>query len=500
MLKKFIAIKNVGKFRNCAAIGDIEFRKLSLVYAENGRGKTTLSAILRSLESGDPLLITERRTVDGVGDPHIDVMLGGGKLTFAGNAWTAKYENLVVFDSTYVTENVYSGDSVEHDHKKRLYQVSIGKQGVELAKKVTDLDAKSREIAARLTTSNKNLSKSVPEGMTLEQFLALAKDDDIDSKIANQKKSLAALADAEAIKTRSAFTKLTAPLLPDGLSEMLAKVLDGVSKDAEIKIQNHIAAHKMGAEGQSWITTGLSYLHNDSCPFCGLNVSGNDLLQAYGSYFSEAYDNFKNKIKTFESDFLTAFSEKRIAALNTTLVQNQANLEFWKKYVTPSLPEILFDEKTAPAIQKTIDSIAPLIQKKISAPLDSVTFSPEAQNAVEALIVLKAQIDDYNGAVDAANPGIAALKRAIEAGNSAALRKELTRLEAQKKRHSDEIAPACTEHATSQIEKNQTETEKGNTKRTLDEYTETVLQKYQEGINKLLDIPELQAGFSLFFT
>jgi len=74
MLKKFNAIKNVGKFRNCGAVGDIEFRKVSLVHAENGRGKTTLCAMLRSLQNGDPLFITERRTVDGKTDPEIDVL------------------------------------------------------------------------------------------------------------------------------------------------------------------------------------------------------------------------------------------------------------------------------------------------------------------------------------------------------------------------------------------------------------------------------------------
>jgi wobble nucleotide-excising tRNase len=495
MLKKFIAIKNVGKFRNCAAAGDIEFRKLTLIYAENGRGKTTLSAILRSLESGDPLFISERRTVDGNGDPHVDVLSAGGKLTFTGNAWTANYGNLVVFDSTYVTENVYSGDSVEHDHKKRLYQVSIGKQGVELAKKVTELDAKSRELAGKLTASAKSLSKNFPEGMTLEQFLALAKDDDIDSKIAKQKKSVEALADAEAIKTKGAFTKLSAPALPAGLAELLAKVLEGISKDAEAKIQKHIDEHRMGKEGQNWLSQGLPYVHNDTCPFCGLEVSSNDLLHAYRNYFSEAYANFKNEIKTLEANFTSAFSEKKTATLKTTFVQNQANLEFWKKYATVSLPEMPFDEKIGAVIQTTVDMLAPLIQQKISAPLEAVAFSPEAEKAAEALAGLKTLIDDYNKAVDAANPAIAAVKKGVETGNAATLRKELARLEAQKKRHSEELSPSCTEHLTAQKEKEQTETNKGATKKQLDEYTEAVLQRYEQGINKLLD--RFGAGFRI---
>ena len=34
---------------------NVDLKRLNLVYAENGRGKTTLSAILRSLMTGEPV-------------------------------------------------------------------------------------------------------------------------------------------------------------------------------------------------------------------------------------------------------------------------------------------------------------------------------------------------------------------------------------------------------------------------------------------------------------
>jgi len=52
MLEKIVQVKSIGRFRNYAANGDVTFHKLTLVYAENGRGKTTLCAILRSLQTG----------------------------------------------------------------------------------------------------------------------------------------------------------------------------------------------------------------------------------------------------------------------------------------------------------------------------------------------------------------------------------------------------------------------------------------------------------------
>jgi wobble nucleotide-excising tRNase len=41
MLKKIVTIKNVGRFKNYGAAGDVELKRNSLFFAENGRGKTT---------------------------------------------------------------------------------------------------------------------------------------------------------------------------------------------------------------------------------------------------------------------------------------------------------------------------------------------------------------------------------------------------------------------------------------------------------------------------
>lgn len=45
MILKIVCIENIGKFRACKPAGDVELRPVSLVYAENGRGKTTLCDI-----------------------------------------------------------------------------------------------------------------------------------------------------------------------------------------------------------------------------------------------------------------------------------------------------------------------------------------------------------------------------------------------------------------------------------------------------------------------
>jgi len=61
VIDKLQMLRNIGQFDSVVAGAEVPLARLSVVYAENGRGKTTLAAILRSLSSGDPLPIAERR-------------------------------------------------------------------------------------------------------------------------------------------------------------------------------------------------------------------------------------------------------------------------------------------------------------------------------------------------------------------------------------------------------------------------------------------------------
>ncbi len=64
MLRKLISIKNVGHFLSYGASGDVDCKRYTLVLAESGRGKTTLCAILRSLQTGNPRVSVCRTDVE----------------------------------------------------------------------------------------------------------------------------------------------------------------------------------------------------------------------------------------------------------------------------------------------------------------------------------------------------------------------------------------------------------------------------------------------------
>lgn len=50
-------LRNIGQFDSVDTGAHLDFSKLTLIYAENGRGKTTLAAVLRSVGIADPQIV-----------------------------------------------------------------------------------------------------------------------------------------------------------------------------------------------------------------------------------------------------------------------------------------------------------------------------------------------------------------------------------------------------------------------------------------------------------
>ncbi len=132
MLERVQLLRNVGQFDNVATGANLPFSKLTTIYAENGRGKTTLAAIFRSLANGDTQLVSERQRLGSANLPHVIVGINGTTAIFTNGAWNRQVPEIVVFDDQFVADNVYSGLAVGSGHRERLHELIIGAQGVQL--------------------------------------------------------------------------------------------------------------------------------------------------------------------------------------------------------------------------------------------------------------------------------------------------------------------------------------------------------------------------------
>ena len=86
-LRRIKHIGSVGRFRACGAEGDVTFKKFTLIFGENGRGKTTLCSILRSLQTDNPDIVIGRTTLGSGKEPNIVINFEDGTALFKDGAW-----------------------------------------------------------------------------------------------------------------------------------------------------------------------------------------------------------------------------------------------------------------------------------------------------------------------------------------------------------------------------------------------------------------------------
>lgn len=496
MLRKFISIKNVGRFLNYNASGDVELKCYNLIFAENGRGKTTLSAILRSLQSGDPAHTTGRTTLGTTEAPEINILLQSGNALFGKGAWNTTVPGITIFDSTFVSENVYSGDTVGLEHRRSLYRLIVGRQGVVLAQEIDLLDDDSRAKSTEIREKGAAVHAYVPQGMAIDTFLAIEEDPAIDEKIAAREKELEAVRQAERINTRAALTPLTLPAVSSGFESLLGKTIEDVSADAERRVAAQIERHAMHTRGEAWLSEGLTYVRNNACPFCSQSLGAvSDLMAAYRAFFGQAYIALHDEITAMRAQIESAFGDRAIGALERVIEQNNAAVEFWTRYcdITPPDPAEL--ERAGEALRTLRQRALALLDRKAAAPLEPVAADAAFSSAQAALLAVRQAASSYNRAVAATNAIIEAKKVATGASNVASVQSALNALRATRKRHQPEVKKACEAYQTAETDKKTIEASKAAVRKQLDEHTAQVIGRYEQTINQYLD--DFHAGFRI---
>ena len=497
MIKKIISIKNVGRFLNYGSNGDMELHRYNLFFAENGRGKTTICAILRSLNTAKPEYILERKTLGATGNPQVKLLLENKEIvTFDGTAWNKSYPAIEIFDSAFINANIFVGDYVDLEQKRNLYRVIIGSEGVALAAEVDYLDetirTKNTEIASRKAAVQQQTPRSVK---TIEAFLAIAADSDIDAKITDKTKELQSAKRAGEIKARGLLSNLACPIVPLKLQAILLKGIEGIGKDAEERVAKQTQAHKMHDEGQKWLSSGIGYIQGDICPFCGQGLTGNALIAAYRAFFSDAYHQLRDQIGVLKKDIETAFGQKSFSDIEKAITHNDVGIDFWKQFLPIELPAIAFDNDIRKPLQEFTDATLALVAKKTASPLEEIKpddgYELKETSAQTALAKLAA----YDKAITAANTAIQEKKVKAQALNEATVEAALEQLKAIKHKYLPEVSMLCYQYQASLDEKKTLEAQKTTAKGKLDKHTNTIITHYDKRINDLLK--GFGAGFSI---
>jgi wobble nucleotide-excising tRNase len=498
MIKKLLKIENVGRFDSYKPYGNVELMPFCFIFADNGRGKTTVCDILRSLQSGEGGYVLGRRRLGAVGKTEVDILLTGATAKFRDGKWDITYPDIAIFDSTFIHQNVFAGDYVDHDQKRNLYRVIVGEQGILLAKAVDDLDAKIKDATRELGVKKQVLDLLLPPGTKLNDFIELAPQADLEKKIQDKEKELteatATFNRAAEIKAKALLKPVALPVFPPGFKELLAQTLETISKDAESKIREHITNHTSGATGE-WLSKGVGYLKDNTCPLCGQDINGLELVAAYRSVFDTTYQKFKGELAAFNDALPAEFSAAALAPVQKLLGNNAVLVEFWKQFAPLTLPGgSLFDD-VAVAVNNVRTIVDELLRKKIAAPLDVIACPLEFDTAFATYNALSTTVTAYNSEVEKINQRIAQLKTQAQTVDPAKLKKEFDGLKTVQKRHDAGTVKAVNDYVGVNSTKSGLEKEKAKAKEQLDQYSDTVLKVCETRINQLLGM--FGAGFRI---
>jgi wobble nucleotide-excising tRNase len=128
MLKEVKFIQNIGRFELARPTRDAVFGQCTLVFGENGWGKSTLADVLRSLTTNNPAILIGRRTVDADTPSKAILRIGSQIAVFENGAWSGPRPRIAVYDSAFINDNVFSGDIVSAEHLKNQYGLVVGKR------------------------------------------------------------------------------------------------------------------------------------------------------------------------------------------------------------------------------------------------------------------------------------------------------------------------------------------------------------------------------------
>ncbi|NMF86299.1 AAA family ATPase [Nodosilinea sp. P-1105] len=484
-------LRNVGQFDSVNLGEQLPLSKLNIIYAENGRGKTTLSTILHSLGTNNSTLIEERHRLGAIHPPHIVIQADGQNYTFQGGSWQASLPKICVFDDNFVAQNIYSGIEIESDHRQNLHGLILGAEGMRLNDSLQIQIDRIQEHNRALREKESAIPASVRGTLTVESFCALNPRVDIDSAIQETIRHLEAAKDADAIRQRPDFKLIELPAFDlSAINHLLQRDLPSLQQEAAEKVQRHL--EKLGREAENWIGDGMNRIaaaSNDEaqeiCPFCAQALQESPLINHYQGYFSNSYTELKKSIIEQSNMIAAAHSTDVQTAFERAIQTIREAATYWKQFTDIPTFEINTVD-VALAWKVAREPILNILRAKATAPLEKITLPDEVLEAVTAYEGYRQRIAALSQSLHACNSQISVVKERAAEANIAALNADLENLKMLQRRYSPSVDALCKAYQDEKEAKIATENRRTQARQALDSYRSSIFQTYQTAINGYL--------------
>lgn len=483
MLEKVISIDNIGVIKS-GVQRPITLEKVTLIYADNARGKSTLAALLNASASANVLELTKRKTIGTHNDQKVLLRFkaptGDFNAQFNGNAWAGQKPNLHVFNQEFVERNVYASSGVTPDQRASLLELALGDAAVTAQTEFSKQSELQRTKASEVREAEGALT-GYRSDLTVDRFIALQESPNADAEIQALDKQIADALNIAATMAKPDFKKLTAPAFDLAQFKSIAESeFEQVQNGADELVKKHLDTH-LGAATERWVATGLHHKPEPDCPFCGQKTEGLALIQAYKTYFNQAYKDHLASIESLHGLVTQGVSAASISSWAGIQAFNEGAASSWNGVIDFTLPTI--DIAAAEnVIQKAQQSLVRTAEHKKAFPLEAIKNSLVAEIEANLTSVIT-MVTTFNAKIDAINEKICAHKKTLATTDLQTLTATQTTLKLQKVRHGPEVKAMVDAVTTARNEYKNAEKAKNDAKTNLDNLMATLLTTFQTAIN-----------------
>ncbi|WP_423378901.1 AAA family ATPase [Burkholderia sp. LMG 32019] len=486
MLEKIIRVDNVGVFK-AGVPSAVELKKVTVVYADNARGKSTLSALLRACGAGDAQALQARKTIGATGAQAVHLRFqtssGGSTVLFDGNTWSATASNLHVFNQEFVERNVYAGTAVTPDQRASLLELALGADAV-VQREEFQKQSEAQRSAVQLVNAAEAALQGYHRGTTLAAFLDLQPVTDGHELLASLDKQLSEARSVQQILGRQGFRPLNALTYDfENIRTILRSHFERLQEDAETEVRKHFDAH-LGQETERWVNEGLRHKPEEHCPFCGQDTAGLPLLQAYKDYFNQAYKEHLRHVASLQGLADHQFSGAPVHEWRAAIDFNTGAQEGWFDLLQIELP-VFSMEAAHEAMEKVRAIVNALVAKKTAKPLEPIDTGPLDQ-AATILQEVSDNVARYNDGIRTLNEEVAKYKNGLAQADTATLQTQRRVIELRMVRNAPEVMKHLAERTKAESERQEAERKKIAARKQLDQLMAASLTTFQEAINARL--------------
>lgn len=357
MLYKIVSLNNI-KQLNHLSPPDHGFDSLNLIYGNNGAGKSTICKVLNILNEKNVSLLERLKSIECDKKDSIDFnflfMENGKPKSITKKNVSELIWKFKVFNQDFIDSNVYAGSKVVSSNLKNYHDFCLGDASVEKQKEINDLKSENEKNITPSNILKARVESKFNSRIELKDIvkIKIKNNFDADAELVTLNKKLIDLADVSVIKARAKPKKIIYES-PFADLKFFDVSLDSISKEAKIKVDEHIREH-LKERNVGWLESGLALVtEKNNCPFCAQPLSESPIFSMFKDFLGNEYDNAVSKFESDSSNAYLKLSEKctEFEGVKNLIENNEITINAWLdklelthiKYDNSSLVDQFYD-------------------------------------------------------------------------------------------------------------------------------------------------------------